>query len=469
MSLISIGNIMLPSRLSILVVLWLTGASLCMADDYVNKAPKADNVVVATGFRYLSDTPGSAYEWLEQQQQRAYGERKSPPSLNDLKRVINTLPRRDGWEPAAEILKAVKLEDVVLPTRYEDIGAYFLTNNISESVRDAIKRKAHTGEIPVIRWGSLPIGEVNAAAQQIGSEHLVILNQGIFTFLYGALLTVNRTISIHDDGRRVAIDFSEESFRRMVSSKSQLTDDYSRELLSFAKRQAIPEIALANNHEAPLLSRQLNSVERFIVAHEFGHVLSGDTRRGSRMLNLPERTGGWRQVDSVALGWAQELRADATGLELGVLARTRDESGDLTAQIPLFETIAAYAPVLFLTIADALEDAIFCHGSGQGSEEMLPQEQIKILIEKATIARDSNKDPPSDDKDLSKLGCRLQSHPPAWIRAKLLETNIDQRFIHPPFNPPEDILLPKALITNARALANIVQARIQREMALVEK
>lgn len=440
-----------------------------MADDYANKAPKANNIVVQAGFRYLSDTPGSAYEWLEQQQRRAYGEKKSPPSLNDLKRVINALPRRDGWEPAADILKAVKVEDVALPTRYENIGAYFLTNNISESVRDAIKRKGQAEEIPVIRWGSLPIGEVNAAAQQIGSEHLVILNEGIFTFLYGALLTVDRTISIQDDGRQVAIDFSEEGFRRMLSGKSQLTDDYTRELLSFAKGQAIPEIDFANNHEAPLVIRQLNSIERFIVAHEFGHVLSGDTRRGSRMLNLPEKTGGWRQVDSVALGWAQELRADATGLELGALARTRDESGDLSAQVPLFETISAYAPVLFLTIADALEDAVFCHGSGQGTEAMLPQEQIKALLEKATIARDSKKDPPNDDKDLSKLGCRLQSHPPAWIRAKLLETKIDQRFIHPPFKPPEDILLPKALITNAKALAKIVQARVQREMALVDK
>ncbi|MCK9621347.1 MAG: hypothetical protein M0R47_12520 [Methylobacter sp.] len=402
---------------------------------------------------------------MEEQQRRAYGKSQKPPSLSDLQRIIKALPRREEWESASDILSAAKLEEVTLPTRYEEIGAYFLTQNISQSVRDAIRRKTQAEKVPMIVWGTLPTGEVNAAAQKIGAENLVILNRGLFTFLYGTLLTSDRTISITEVEGNVSLNFSESEFHRAVSENSSLTNDFTRILVAFANRSDVPDIVFATNHEAPLVIRQLNSVERFIVAHEFGHVLSGDTQRGLRMLSLPEATGGgWRQVESSALDWSQELKADAIGIELGALARTRDESGSVSAQVPLFEVISAYAPILFLTIADALEDATFCNGSGQGTRDMLPKDVVERLVAKAQAARESNEAPSHDDADVKRLGCRLRSHPPAWLRAELIVSSVDKKFNRPPLRPSEDALLAKALISNTQALSRFVRNRVQSEL-----
>src|ERR1051326_5528914 len=120
----------------------------------------APNDLVAddlTAVKYRSDVKGSGYEWLEIQQRAAYGPAGRPLTLAELKRVIASLPPKEGWKTSDEILKTVKVEDLKLPTRYEDIGSYFLLENISQDVRRAAE-SIDAKTTADIEWGTLPTG-----------------------------------------------------------------------------------------------------------------------------------------------------------------------------------------------------------------------------------------------------------------------------------------------------------------------
>jgi hypothetical protein len=428
---------------------------------YAQEPPPA-RLSAGPTFRYASDTPGSAYEWLEREQELAYGESRKPPDLARLREVIKSLPQREGWEPADKILDAAGVDQVTLPTRFENPGGYFLLKNISDSIHAALRRRNPAKPLPEIFWGTLPHGEVNAAAQAIGNENLVLLNEGMFSFLYASLLGLTRTIEFKSSGSRIAFDYSEDAFRRQFSASVESKTFLALLLQAFARPDTgAPDIRLASASEAAIVMRQLNAIERFIVGHEFGHIVAGDVASGRRMLSLPNLAGGWRPVAALARDWGQELRADRQGLELAALARTSDESGSPNAPVVLFDHIAGYAPLLFLSVADALEDVKFCAASGSGGRGSLSAEEADAIIEEARRLRDDHaaKEPP--DSVRASLGCRMQTHPPAWVRQALLEPEIDKRFVKPPLRLPDGVSMAKALVRNARAAYDEVRPALR--------
>lgn len=416
----------------------------------------------APTYRYASDVPGSAYEWLEREQKHAYGDSRRPTDLAQLRALARALPQREGWRPADQILGAIRLDEVVLPTRYEDIGGYFLMQNLSDSVRRAMTSKSDGALPPRILWGTLPHGEVNAASQTIGNEHLVVLNHGVFSFLYAALLSISRTISLDTIGSQVRLRFSEDTFAERFAGNSSRKVTHALILQSFADQLRPPDFPFASSTEAPIIIRQLNAIERFIVGHEYGHIEAGDTARGSKTLNVSTDSGGWRPVASVGRDWKQELRADARGQELGKLARTSDESGSQKAQVDLFDHIAAYAPLLFLALADGQEDIKFCRASGEGGRQALTPEQAESVVVAARMIRDSAESLQPDEVARETLGCRMQSHPPAWVRLTLLQQAVDRSILRGPHRPPVTVELSKALVRNATSAYEQVRPALRR-------
>jgi hypothetical protein len=417
--------------------------SSCWSQDAVRGSEQATP-------KYLSDVPGSAFHWLEEQQKAAYGPMSGPQSLQDLKRIVMSLPRREGWEAGEKLLEAVGIENVELPTRYEDIGAYFLLNNLSVAMRKELLAERPGWSPPPLYWGTLPHGEVNAAAQRVGKESLVILNHGIFRFLYGALLTIDRTVVLEPDGRLLRLDFSDEAFKQRIQSDPKIRLDFALLVQSFSDMKvSAPELKYASAEEAPLVISQLNSVETFIVGHEFAHVEAGDGAAGRRAMEFPERGGRYRRIAPDDRDWGQELRADARGLELGRRARLADKTSKRSSMPEIFEGVEEYAPLLFLALADALEDVRFCAASGEGDVERLSFEDVFDVLEHARAVRD-RKQSERADKVRKALGCRMQSHPPAWVRAKLIEPLIDAKTSKAPFKPPVGVSFGKSLVANAR-------------------
>jgi hypothetical protein len=408
---------------------------------------------------YLSDISGSGYEWLEQQQRKAYGGQCKPVTMAELLAAAKGLPQRENWQSPGELFKSLGYDRVALPTRCENVGGFLILNRIAENIRNVAKQQK--GDVQRIIWGTLPFREVNASAQRVAQDYVVALNDTLFAFLYSLFLTVDRTIIIEEVGTSVGLRSSPADFATAIERSPSIVRDYSSLIVAFARGDGLPHIQFANEHEAPLVIRQLNSTERFIVGHEFGHVLAGHTDKGLRFLSLPAAAGGFFKLPSLGRDWGQELEADEIGQRLGASARTGDESG-LTHDIPLlFEVVSAYAPALFLQIADALDDAIFCEGSGEGSIHGISDSDRASLARQISMLREQGKGISVPDDFAKILGCRQDGHPPAWLRAEFALRRADMKFVSPPHRPALEVDMAKALVANAGMLAKLAAPEIK--------
>lgn len=262
--------------------------------------------------QYQSDIPGSGYEWLESQQRLAYGDQGAAPmTVEQLLAVLRALPPRAGWEDSDSIMRAVRIGELKLPTRYEDIGGYFIVNALAQEIR-AVAEQESGQRLPNLIWGTLPLPEINASAQKYGEDQVVIVHTRLFAFLYAALLLVDRTISIED----TSLGFGERAFGNALRESPDLVADFTDLIVAFGKSGELPNLRFADNREAVFVSRQLESIERFIVGHEFGHILHGHTTNGVRVLAVPRAGGGSFELLSFGRDWHQELEADFAGLRL---------------------------------------------------------------------------------------------------------------------------------------------------------
>jgi hypothetical protein len=130
----------------------------------------------------------------------------------------------------------------------------------------------------------------------------------------------------------------------------------------------------------------------------------------------------------------------------------------------LFAAVATYAPVLFFELSDALDDAIFCNGTGRGSARTIPLADRDRLIELVSKALDDGKEASLTDADFAMLGCRVPrrglGHPPAWLRGGIIAKVLDLG----PISIPE-LDFAKALVANARKLASLSGERIRQKLA----
>jgi len=412
---------------------------------------------------YLSDAVGSGYEWLEQQQRKAFGDKCRPTTMAELFAVANRLPRRDDTQTPEELFRSLGFDRIALPTRCEDFGGFVILNRIAEEIRDAARKDK--GDVQRIVWGTLPLREVNASAQRVGKDHVVAIDTALFTFLYSLFLTVDRTIIIEEVGGKLGFRSSPADFSLAVQQSPSIVRDFSALIVAFAQGKGLPDIEFANKHEAAFVIRQLNSTERFIVGHEFGHVLAGHTDKGVRFLDLPAAEGGFFRIPSLGRDWSQELEADEIGQKLGAAARTQDESGLSQNIPPIFDVIAAYAPALFLQIADTLDDAIFCGASGKGSAREISDNDRALLTSQISTLRDQGKKIAVSDDFARMLECRQDGHPPAWLRAELALRRADRKFIVPPRRPPPEVNLVRALVTNSILLSQLAAPEIKRQLS----
>jgi hypothetical protein len=162
----------------------------------------------------------------------------------------------------------------------------------------------------------------------------------------------------------------------------------------------------------------------------------------------------------LGLDWTHELLADEVGEHLAEEGRGPSESS-----IPLFRAIAAYAPALLFELFDVLEDAEFCDGNGTGSRRSVSEAQQAEISSAAERDLRKKVDANVSDQAAAVLGCRQGEHPPAWVRGRLSVARADAVFLAPPSPPSAEIRFAKALILNARRLANLAAPEIKRRLA----
>lgn len=300
---------------------------------------------------------------------------------------------------------------------------------------------------------------VNAFAQPVGADYLVVLHRSLFAFAYSMYLVVDRTIRIERAGGQISFGFEESDFKRALQERPEVLSNFVELVVAFRKGYGLPDLKFANDDEVGLVNRQIAAAENFIVGHEFGHVMEGHLARGAPAGVEPLSDAVVRRP-TLGLDWTRELVADEVGERLAEEGRE-----PAVSSTPLFRAIAAYAPALLFELFDVLEDAQFCDGSGTGSARSLSEEQQAEITRDAERDLKKNADANISDTTASALRCRQGEHPPAWVRGRLSVERMDAVLLTPPAPASAEVRLAKALIANARQLATLAAPEIKRRLA----
>jgi hypothetical protein len=283
----------------------------------------------------------TAAEFLQREQEKAYGEITQPPvnlgmvirqNPEALRRML--LGRQRPRSPLEEALKdkevcamIARAAAVNLPTPYEDPFTYSMMTAYAEDIEEALAKAFNIRFKTRPLMGTLPLGRANAAAIRVPfiDEFIVVFHHGLFAFVN--LLAKVVAAAIPSDGSTEPATFRyeiEEIDERMQHDSiilERFTDALTSYLLDGRPRtRGQYVLAQPNRTWCDIL---VQSAELFALGHEYSHIIRGhfyqedfETFPGSPLAEIP-------------VSYAQELEADQLGAILATVAM-RKRRFDLT-------------------------------------------------------------------------------------------------------------------------------------------
>lgn len=393
--------------------------------------------------KHCAATP--TYKYFEQVQYDAYTSnpafqqilaklRNSQEVFKSLQETDKLLQNRDNpiggrsWrsgETDEYIRRALK--NLKLPTCYENPFTFFM---LSEYAREIDKARRDLG-LPLpsqVNLATLPTTEVNAytypATGDVGS--VVALNTQLFMFAYQMTKVTVPTIGISDDGqsKRVAVDHSREQAIVAIASKPDIQANFTTALLEFLLLTPPSTGPLAQSYD-PLVITFTEGMEKFVVAHEYGHVIKRHTSPSMnvRLGTDDDGSSRSRSVPILARSWQQELEADQVGFQLLSNALRREAKADVSNDLRWVYTLKG--ALFFFKCLDIVEQAKIVRDTGKlpPPPSMTERVFVRAFAEGKSSAEENEK-----YRHLTS-----SSHPPAWLRLERLESMI-QAELHA--NPP---------------------------------
>jgi hypothetical protein len=247
-----------------------------------------------------------------------------------------------------------------MPTKYEEPSGYHLMTNLARQVEDAASELGHP--LPIRpQLGTLPTQNVNAMAVRVpdSDEYLILFESELFTFALLLSKVVARAIPFKGSESGM-LNFSTEGedIEKSIAENPEITRRFREVVLAYLIKGR-PSAAPAYLPEEPygtLAAILRQSMELFIMAHEYAHIISGHL---SESKTAPIDVGG-QHGDEVIRSWQQELEADAQGLELMVRAMQK-RNHDLA--------LSYWGADLFFSCIEVVEQGISIMRTGRESEE----------------------------------------------------------------------------------------------------
>lgn len=334
--------------------------------------------------------------------------------------------------PAADRNLQKEVGRLRTPTCYENPLFYY---RIRQYVRDIDSARRELGRqlSTLPRFGTLPSNDINAYTypSSDGKDTVIALNVRLFDFI-DQMTTL--AVSAIDPSIR-----SEESTEAKVITQALLAISYNQHakqtfvssLTGLLLGRPLPRLETTPSDE-PFVVFFTGATLRFVVAHEYGHLLNSDL---SAKQKIPTGATGIIENDVLARTWQQELRADALGLQL--LSRVLLGSSTQSPEYSEYYICALKAPLLFLEALDIKEQAFFMLENGEPPKEMADSDRALI--------RNCLDGPPSvwlgasctpiracaegsaleSEQSWCKDRLLSETHPPAWLRYERLESALE--------------------------------------------
>nr|VFK01327.1 MAG: hypothetical protein BECKLFY1418A_GA0070994_11429 [Candidatus Kentron sp. LFY] len=187
----------------------------------------------------------------------------------------------------------------------EYLGFRQLLRQYSEEIKDAAKEYGFQFPYEVLP-GVYPTTSINAQAVAMGGGALVLLNTGLMGFIYQMVKIYMFTRDFKSDDHVYGTEFSEE---QGIESSAEVIVAY----LFGGNSSLATRYPARGDFRGVAIQQLFYSAERFVLAHEYGHVLVGHLNPKntvSRSLAAGDTMNFFKK------SWEQEFEADAFALLL---------------------------------------------------------------------------------------------------------------------------------------------------------
>ncbi|MDA0184315.1 hypothetical protein OJ997_28680 [Solirubrobacter phytolaccae] len=284
----------------------------------------------------MSSTPANAYlERLQRNLFAATGE--DPERLQEIgdKTMATVLggATKVGFPDAEAIPKILQEEFArglaMRPSRYEDP----LTHMLMVRLADDLEKTAGTlgYELPPRPvFGTLPLGQLNASAIAVpdSSEHLIVFQKGLFGFMNLLAKAVAASLPWVDEPEGGGVSFSTDvdKIREHLKSDSEPAARLADFVASYVV-EGDPHRSQQYFLGGPAM--RLAEIlryggELFVLAHEYGHIVSGHLESDHRTEQVADET-----LTIVSEPWVKEHQADYIGMILAVSTMHHEKDLDI--------------------------------------------------------------------------------------------------------------------------------------------
>jgi hypothetical protein len=228
--------------------------------------------------------------------------------------------------------------------------------------------------------GEYPTGDFNACSCPSPSGVLVLVNRGLFVFIY--LMAKLYALSVHYDfpsPGSVSVRIGEEGLvlpSDAPYAKVTIIDHVIDALMSYlllrqpTKAQRLPPLGGARGLVAATLTTQS---EKFVLAHEYGHIVAGHITSN---LAVPQPTVG-EGVRLVPISHAKEFQADGYGAAV-MVTRDGTAQGIGGGELGWHQAVAA-GTAFFFALADLIRRFEEAGGAPRLTDHPLPAERWNLL------------------------------------------------------------------------------------------
>lgn len=243
---------------------------------------------------------------------------KAQQDLNALQDIIDALSKRMPWLSDAQRAHNVQFGDVDLPTRYDSPTQFRILDGLVSRIRSAAETIGlNTVDFP--HYSCIPTGLVNASAVVLpdATRPFLLFDSELFLYCHLFSKAFAHCLPIVGRGEMLSLSVDVELVRERLTATPELVERLFDLLHAYATTGS-PSQSKQYNPEADyvhLVDILRDSMELFVVAHEFGHVYAG------HLSELLQRCGLQSvDVSSENPSHRQEYEADLLGLLLTLQA-----------------------------------------------------------------------------------------------------------------------------------------------------
>lgn len=236
------------------------------------------------------------------------------------------------------------------PTKFEEPYWYHLMSRMASDIEGKLVESGkHLPVKPL--FGTIPTGRVNGLAVAVPDTNyrVILLEDGLFGFANLMCKCISMVFMKHGESKdgMVAVSTDEKDVKRALESNIEVPRRFFDALCAYliGGHPHLAEPYIASREAMFIGSVMRDSMETFVLAHEYGHIVGGHLGPAVGQKSII----GDLSIETIPVDWQHEFEADIIGLE-AMLAVQMERGFDLA--------LSFWGADAFFGCVDVIEKAV---------------------------------------------------------------------------------------------------------------